>query len=294
MASTPFAGQNVKFHEMEGLAEDEQRIFFAENTFRTDVLLLPKPQPQAPHSPIPRPSAERFAHPAATESTLTGSVPADSATPSPGPSAAKRIRTATMPFPSTALHTLHATSNHIHLAKTLTTFDCAPVLQRVQRRRPSATIADISELAKFVLLKAAARDIRGDIFAAPPLEVGLGGTERAMRVGATIGAYMVTFGGAPDSSLWGCGVGREVGRTDDDAAGERRAIAAPDTLAEQTNPAFVIHVMTLTEKTLAFKVGSLNKVKDVKMMIEDEEGIPLGQQRLFYDGEQLVGLLFTR
>ncbi|RKO91692.1 hypothetical protein BDK51DRAFT_29764 [Blyttiomyces helicus] len=83
--------------------------------------------------------------------------------PNPNPNRADNI-----PFPANAI--VHKDSNHFELAKTLAGFDWVPILRHVQRARPTATMADMVELARFILLKAAGRDMSGVIFsAAPPM-----------------------------------------------------------------------------------------------------------------------------
>ena len=50
---------------------------------------------------------------------------------------------------------------------------------------------------------------------------------------------------------------------------------------------FTVYVKTLTGKTIPVVVRSSTTTLELKEMIQEKEGIPLGQQRLFYGGSQL-------
>ncbi|RKO86204.1 hypothetical protein BDK51DRAFT_47157 [Blyttiomyces helicus] len=156
--------------------------------------------------------------------------------PAPGPlsSSSTQTGTSTTSFPATSL--VDEASDNFKLATILANFDWTPVLRLVQRVRPFATMSSgMVELARFVLLKAAAPGFRGHILAAPPQMQALWHalrefTHEYFELSSTLVGKPTVLGydppgeelGArdklgPESPLWSSGIGQNDGIMKGDA-----------------------------------------------------------------------------
>jgi ubiquitin len=95
------------------------------------------------------------------------------------------------------------------------------------------------------------------------------------RLSRTRSLYQQVFGYSPHPDFWG-----EIAGVSDEVAG---AILVHVERAEQ----FQIFVKTLTGKTFTVDVLSSFLILHLKFLIQATDGIPPGQQRLFYQGRQL-------
>ena len=50
---------------------------------------------------------------------------------------------------------------------------------------------------------------------------------------------------------------------------------------------FLVHIKTLTGKTIDIMIGAENTIHELKLIASDYEGIPVDQQSLIFEGKQL-------